>query len=101
VPYRGGGALGAEEQEHNRSNYLQDNQLLGEPLRVERFKPAAGPLRTIAGLSFISAHLKRLIEDTDANVIYLTGPGHGGPAIVAKYICKEPTRRFIRTSRKT
>ena len=39
-----------------------------------------GPLGDFTGLSFIYVHLNRLIQDTDANVIYLTGPGHGGPA---------------------
>jgi xylulose-5-phosphate/fructose-6-phosphate phosphoketolase len=38
---------------------------------------------TSPGLSFIYVHLNRLIQDTDADVIYLTGPGHGGPALVA------------------
>jgi xylulose-5-phosphate/fructose-6-phosphate phosphoketolase len=64
--------------------YLQDNPLLHEPLRAEHIKPRLlGHWGTSPGLSFIYAHLNRLIQDTDANVIYLTGPGHGGPAIVA------------------
>lgn len=64
--------------------YLQDNPLLREPLRAEQIKPRLlGHWGTSPGLSFIYAHLNRLIQDTDANVIYLTGPGHGGPAIVA------------------
>ena len=64
--------------------YLQDNPLLREPLRAEHIKPRLlGHWGTSPGLSFIYAHLNRLIQDTDANVIYLTGPGHGGPAIVA------------------
>lgn len=64
--------------------YLQDNPLLREPLRVEHIKPRLlGHWGTSPGLSFIYAHLNRLIQDADANVIYLTGPGHGGPAIVA------------------
>lgn len=64
--------------------YLQDNPLLREPLRAKHIKPRLlGHWGTSPGLSFIYAHLNRLIQDTDANLIYLTGPGHGGPAIVA------------------
>ena len=64
--------------------YLQENPLLREPLRPEHIKPRLlGHWGTSPGLSFIYVHLNRLIQDTDANVIYLTGPGHGGPAIVA------------------
>jgi xylulose-5-phosphate/fructose-6-phosphate phosphoketolase len=64
--------------------YLQENPLLREPLCPEHIKPRLlGHWGTSPGLSFIYAHLNRLIQDTDANIIYLTGPGHGGPAIVA------------------
>jgi xylulose-5-phosphate/fructose-6-phosphate phosphoketolase len=64
--------------------YLQDNPLLREPLKPEHIKPRLlGHWGTSPGLSFIYVHLNRLIRDTDANVIYLAGPGHGGPAIVA------------------
>src|SRR5436190_3125567 len=64
--------------------YLQENPLLREPLRPEHIKPRLlGHWGTSPGLSFIYVHLNRLIQDTDANVIYLTGPGHGGPAVVA------------------
>jgi len=64
--------------------YLQDNPLLREPLRPEHIKPRLlGHWGTSPGLSFIYVHVNRLIRDNDANVIYLTGPGHGGPAIVA------------------
>jgi len=64
--------------------YLQENPLLREPLRPEHIKPRLlGHWGTSPGLSFIYAHLNRLIQDTDANIIYLTGPGHGGPAIIA------------------
>ena len=64
--------------------YLQANPLLREPLCPEHIKPRLlGHWGTSPGLSFIYAHLNRLIQDTEANVIYLTGPGHGGPAIVA------------------
>src|SRR5947209_760204 len=64
--------------------YLQDNPLLKEPLRPEHIKPRLlGHWGTSPGLSFIYVHLNRLIQDKDANMIYLAGPGHGGPAIVA------------------
>src|SRR5436189_4037422 len=64
--------------------YLQDNPLLKEPLRPEHIKPRLlGHWGTSPGLSFIYVHLNRLIRDKDANMIYLAGPGHGGPAIVA------------------
>jgi xylulose-5-phosphate/fructose-6-phosphate phosphoketolase len=64
--------------------YLQGNPLLREPLRPEHIKPRLlGHWGTSPGLSFIYAHLNRLIQDHDIDVIYLAGPGHGGPAIVA------------------
>jgi xylulose-5-phosphate/fructose-6-phosphate phosphoketolase len=64
--------------------YLQDNPLLREPLRPEHIKPRLlGHWGTSPGLSFIYAHLNRLIREHDTNVIYLAGPGHGGPALVA------------------
>src|SRR5580765_5321416 len=64
--------------------YLQDNPLLREPLRPEQIKPRLlGHWGTSPGLSFIYVHLNRLIKERDANVIYLAGPGHGGPALIA------------------
>src|SRR5690242_15345837 len=64
--------------------YLQDNPLLHEPLRPEHIKPRLlGHWGTSPGLSFIYAHLNRLIQEHDVDVIYLAGPGHGGPALVA------------------
>ena len=64
--------------------YLQDNALLREPLLPEHVKPRLlGHWGTSPGLSFVYAHLNRLIVEQDANVIYLAGPGHGGPAILA------------------
>ncbi|HET6344233.1 MAG TPA: phosphoketolase family protein [Myxococcota bacterium] len=64
--------------------YLQENPLLREALRPQHVKPRLlGHWGTSPGLSFIYAHLNRLICDTDASVIYLAGPGHGGPALVA------------------
>jgi xylulose-5-phosphate/fructose-6-phosphate phosphoketolase len=64
--------------------YLQDNPLLKEPLRPEHIKPRLlGHWGTSPGLNLIYVHLNRLIKEHDANVIYLAGPGHGGPAILA------------------
>ena len=64
--------------------YLQANPLLRESLRPEQIKPRLlGHWGTSPGLSLIYVHLNRLIKERDANVIYLAGPGHGGPALVA------------------
>src|SRR5215472_16033697 len=64
--------------------YLQDNPLLGEPLRPEHIKPRLlGHWGTTPGLNFIYAHLNRAIRASDLNVIYICGPGHGGPGMVA------------------
>ena len=64
--------------------YLMDNPLLKEPLRPEHIKPRLlGHWGTSPGLSFIYVHVNRLIKERDVDTIYVTGPGHGGPAIVA------------------
>ncbi len=64
--------------------YLQANPLLLEPLRPEHIKPRLlGHWGTSPGLSFLYAHLNRVIRRDDLDVIYLAGPGHGGPAILA------------------
>ncbi|WP_275096891.1 phosphoketolase [Sedimenticola hydrogenitrophicus] len=64
--------------------YLLDNPLLKEKLSNEHVKPRLlGHWGTTPGLNFIYVHLNRLIKEQDLNVIYLAGPGHGGPAIVA------------------
>ncbi len=64
--------------------YLLDNPLLKEPLKLEHIKPRLlGHWGTTPGLNFIYVHLNRLIKKHDLNMIYLTGPGHGGPGIVA------------------
>ncbi|MEU5720240.1 phosphoketolase family protein [Micromonospora sp. NPDC047738] len=64
--------------------YLLANPLLREPLKPEHVKPRLlGHWGTSPGLNLIYAHLNRVIVNRDLNVIYLTGPGHGGPAIVA------------------
>jgi xylulose-5-phosphate/fructose-6-phosphate phosphoketolase len=64
--------------------YLLDNPLLREPLRIEHIKPRLlGHWGTTPGLNFIYAHLNRLIKMRDLNMIYIAGPGHGGPGLVA------------------
>ncbi len=64
--------------------YLLDNPLLREPLKIEHTKPRLlGHWGTTPGLNFIYAHLNRVIKRDDLNVIYICGPGHGGPGIVA------------------
>jgi len=64
--------------------YLQGNPLLREPITSEHIKPRLlGHWGTSPGLSFIYAHVSRLIQRTGQQCIYLTGPGHGGPALVA------------------
>ena len=64
--------------------YLFDNPLLREPLTIEHIKPRLlGHWGTTPGLNFIYVHLNRLIKMHDLNVIYVCGPGHGGPGIVA------------------
>src|SRR5690348_6923141 len=64
--------------------YLLDNPLLKEPLKPEHIKPRLlGHWGTTPGLNFIYAHLNRVIRARDLNVIYICGPGHGGPGMVA------------------
>jgi xylulose-5-phosphate/fructose-6-phosphate phosphoketolase len=64
--------------------YLLDNPLLRDPLRVEDIKPRLlGHWGTSPGLNFVYAHLNRVINRRGANVLYVCGPGHGGPAMVA------------------
>ncbi|MCU1365981.1 MAG: phosphoketolase [Ilumatobacteraceae bacterium] len=64
--------------------YLAENALLREPLRAEHIKPRLlGHWGTSPGLSLLYAHLNRLIRKTGAQVLYVAGPGHGGPAMVA------------------
>ena len=64
--------------------YLLANPLLKEPLKLEHVKPRLlGHWGTTPGLNFIYVHLNRLIKRTDLNVIYIAGPGHGGPGLVA------------------
>ena len=64
--------------------YLLDNPLLREPLRREHVKPRLlGHWGTTPGLNFVYAHLNRAIKARDLSAIYITGPGHGGPGLVA------------------
>jgi xylulose-5-phosphate/fructose-6-phosphate phosphoketolase len=64
--------------------YLLDNPLLREPLRLEHVKPRLlGHWGTTPGLNFLYAHMNRVIKARDVEAIYVTGPGHGGPGLVA------------------
>ncbi len=64
--------------------YLQDNPLLKEPLKKEHVKRRLlGHWGTTPGLNFIYVHLNRIIREGELNIIYVAGPGHGGPGIVA------------------
>ena len=64
--------------------YLLDNPLLKRPLTLAHIKPRlVGHWGTTPGLNFIYVHLNRVISERHLSVIYITGPGHGGPAIVA------------------
>jgi len=65
--------------------YLRDNPLLREPLKPEHVKPRLlGHWGTTPGLNFIYVHMNRLIKERGLNMIYITGPGHGGPGLVAQ-----------------
>lgn len=64
--------------------YLYDNPLLKIPLSLEHVKPRLlGHWGTTPGLNFIYVHLNRIIKKLDLNMLYVTGPGHGGPGLVA------------------
>src|SRR5689334_19124373 len=76
--------------------YLLDNPLLAEELRPEHVKPRLlGHWGTTPGLNLIYAHLNRVIRNWDLNVIYIAGPGHGGPGLVANtYLEGTYTERY-------
>jgi xylulose-5-phosphate/fructose-6-phosphate phosphoketolase len=76
--------------------YLKDNALLEEPLKLEHIKPRLlGHWGTTPGLNFLYVHLNRLIKENDLNMIYVIGPGHGGPGIVAQtYLEGSYTERY-------
>ena len=64
--------------------YLYDNPLLKKPLTLDHIKPRLlGHWGTTPGLNFVYAHLNRVIKERDLNVLYVAGPGHGGPGLVA------------------
>src|SRR5258705_2615086 len=65
--------------------YLLDNPLLKEPLKREHIKPRLlGHWGTTPGLNFIYVHLNRAIKESDLDMIYIIGPGHARPAIIAQ-----------------
>jgi xylulose-5-phosphate/fructose-6-phosphate phosphoketolase len=64
--------------------YLYDNPLLAQPLKREHIKPRLlGHWGTSPGLNFLYVHLNRVINNDDLNMIYIIGPGHAGPSLVA------------------
>ena len=64
--------------------YLLDNPLLREPLRIEHVKPRLlGHWGTTPGLNFIYLHLNRIISTRNLDVLFIAGPGHGAPGVVA------------------
>ena len=64
--------------------YLRENPLLREPLRLSHVKPRLlGHWGTTPGLNFIYVHMNRVIKERDLSAIYIAGPGHGGPGLVA------------------
>ena len=64
--------------------YLRENPLLREPLTIDDIKPRLlGHFGTCPGLNLVYVHLNRLIQQHDCDVLYMAGPGHGGPALVA------------------
>jgi len=76
--------------------YLKDNPLLETPLRLEHIKPRLlGHWGTTPGLNFLYVHLNRLITENDLDMMYVIGPGHGGPGIVANtYLEGSYTERY-------
>src|ERR1700723_889588 len=76
--------------------YLQDNPLLESPLTLEHIKPRLlGHWGTTPGLNLLYVHLNRLIKEHDLNMIYVIGPGHGGPGLVAQtYLEGSYTERY-------
>jgi xylulose-5-phosphate/fructose-6-phosphate phosphoketolase len=81
--------------------YLYANPLLTEPLRLEHIKPRLlGHWGTTPGLNFIYTHANRLIQKYDLNMIYICGPGHGGPGMVANtWLEGSYTERFPNVTR--
>jgi xylulose-5-phosphate/fructose-6-phosphate phosphoketolase len=83
--------------------YLMANPLLREPLRPEHVKPRLlGHWGTTPGLNLLYAHLNRVIRNRDLDMIYIAGPGHGGPGLVANaYLEGTYTERYPNISRST
>jgi xylulose-5-phosphate/fructose-6-phosphate phosphoketolase len=81
--------------------YLQDNPLLEAPLTMEHIKPRLlGHFGTTPGLNFLYVHLNRLITENDLNMVFITGPGHGGPGLVAQtYLEGSYTERYAAIER--
>ena len=78
--------------------YLLENPLLSEPLSLAHIKPRLlGHWGTTPGLNFIYVHLNRVIKTHDLNMIYIAGPGHGGPGIVANTYLEERIVKCILT----
>ena len=76
--------------------YLYDNPLLKKPLKIDHVKPRLlGHWGTTPGLNFLYVHLNRVIKEYDLNTIFIAGPGHGGPAMVANtYLEGTYTERY-------
>ena len=82
--------------------YLCGNPLLREPLTLAHVKPRLlGHWGTTPGLNFIYAHMNRAIRARDLDAIFIAGPGHGGPGVVANTYLEGPTARSTRTSAAT
>ncbi len=82
--------------------YLFDNPLLKKPLKLAHIKPRLlGHWGTTPGLNFLYVHLNRVIKEHDLDAIYITGPGHGGPGLVANAYLEGTYSKFIPTSRRT
>jgi xylulose-5-phosphate/fructose-6-phosphate phosphoketolase len=81
--------------------YLLDNPLLREPLQAEHIKPRLlGHFGTVPGLNLVYVHLNRAIRERDLNAMYITGPGHGGPGLVANtYLEGTYTERYPHITR--
>lgn len=76
--------------------YLLDNPLLREPLTRDHVKPRLlGHWGTTPGLTFLYAHLNRAITERSQSTIYLTGPGHGGPGLVASAYLDGTDRKSV------
>lgn len=82
--------------------YLMDNPLLKEPLQLKHIKPRLlGHWGTTSGQNFLYVHLNRVIKEYDLNMLYVSGPGHGGRHWWPTPTWKEPTARSTPTSAKT